>query len=250
MKISGKIITGLILILIGVVLMGRTLDLFYVTFGDVFSSILPFLLIGFGVWHILHRRKKENEININVHMDKFNSKMDEFSSKVNNFESKINEKFNEQFDQKTTDFKKDIGEDFQDFEKSSSSDASHKNGKIKYNKFLGDISIDCKGISMQNVEASMTIGDIEIKLHGGIYSDGLNRIIISSFIGDVRIFAPKDIEIFANCSNFIGDIEALGKHSSGIGNSVECQTTNYDTASKKLYIACNNFIGDIKIYSI
>jgi lia operon protein LiaF len=110
--------------------------------------------------------------------------------------------------------------------------------------------IDCNGVSVQNVEVSAGFGDLEIKLHGVILGEGLNRLIISSFIGDIRIMAPSDMAVFTHCSNFVGDVEVMGKRASGFGNSIDAQTANYQDSDRKLYVACNSFIGDIKIYGL
>ena len=248
MKLRGKYIFGVFLILLGVILLGNSLGLFDVSFDDFFAHLFPFLLIGLGVWMILRRRKKERDININIHAERFDK---------NNFKSDFKDQT------KTYNFEFGNGKsepppspDPQNFahqqsqNKQESHDYSQQNGKIKYNKALGDMFVDCAGINMQNVEVSMGIGEVEMKLHNGIFEDGLNRLIISCFIGDIRIYIPQSLEVFANCSNFIGDIEAVGKRTSGFGNSVESQTMNYDKADKKLYIAANNFIGDIKIHII
>ncbi|UCG60591.1 MAG: hypothetical protein JSV52_09665 [Candidatus Zixiibacteriota bacterium] len=108
--------------------------------------------------------------------------------------------------------------------------------------------IDCTGVNLQNVEVSAGFGDVEIRLKGGILEQGLNRLIISSFIGDIRITAPADMAVFTHCSSFVGDIDVMGKRASGFGNSIDSQTANYQESEKKLYVACNCFIGDIKIY--
>jgi len=123
-------------------------------------------------------------------------------------------------------------------------------GKLKYDKFFGDMFIDCNGMDLQNVEASVFIGDIEIKLHGGVLAPGLNRMIISGFIGDVRILVPPDMAVFAQTSNFIGDSDLMGRRSTGFGTTLDAQTPNYGTAEKKLYIASNFFIGDIKVFVV
>ncbi|MBU8934199.1 MAG: cell wall-active antibiotics response protein [candidate division Zixibacteria bacterium] len=120
----------------------------------------------------------------------------------------------------------------------------------RYNKLLGDINIDCKGVSLRNIEVSCGLGDIEVKVHGGILADGLNRIVISGFIGDCRVLVPPGMELFAHCSNFIGDIETMSQRDSGFGNNLDSQSPGYATADKRLYITANNFIGDIKIMEV
>lgn len=118
---------------------------------------------------------------------------------------------------------------------------------FRYSKLLGNMSIDSQGKSLESIEISGGIGDLEMRLTGGILVDGLNRIIISSFIGDSRIYIPRDMEYRVHCSNFIGDIDVGDQRESGFGNNLESCSANYPTADKKLYIAVNTFIGDIKV---
>jgi predicted membrane protein len=75
-------------------------------------------------------------------------------------------------------------------------------------------------------------------------------MIISGFIGDMRIFIPKEFNYFAHCSNFVGDIDINSKRASGFGNTIEHYTPEYDKAESKLYIAANSFIGDMKIFTV
>jgi predicted membrane protein len=56
--------------------------------------------------------------------------------------------------------------------------------------------------------------------------------------------------VFTQSSNFIGDIEMMGRRSSGVGNSLEAQTPGYNEAEAKLYIATNHFIGDVRVYVV
>ncbi len=122
--------------------------------------------------------------------------------------------------------------------------------KVKYSKFLGDMYIDCNNVNLQSVEISMFIGDLQVDLRGGKLGSGLNRMIVSGFLGDVIVLVPKDMAAFVHCSGFIGDVDLLGRRTSGFGNSVEGQSPNYQTADSKLYIAVNSFIGDIRVFSV
>ena len=56
--------------------------------------------------------------------------------------------------------------------------------------------------------------------------------------------------VLAQSSSFIGDIEMMGRRSSGFGNSLDAQTSGYADAQAKLYIATNHFIGDVRVYVV
>ena len=255
---SGKLIGGIILILIGLLLLEDRLGF------DFFNQIFPLILIGLGIAHMVRRKNQDMKSTADSHAYKFKQKMNDFQSKVDDFETNLDDKVNE-FESKIDNFEQKVNESFnktnfsQNFEdtdfhsnksqKKRYSNASQKNGKVKYEKAFGDLFINCKGINVQNVVVSSAIGDIEMQMRDAIYADGLNRLIISHFIGDVLIYIPKEMAVFVNCSNFIGDVEAVGKRSTGFGNKVESYSSDYDSASCKLYIACSSFIGDIRIIS-
>jgi len=133
---------------------------------------------------------------------------------------------------------------------SSDNAQSETSGRLRYSKMLGDMYIDCKGKNLSNVEISTGVGDLELNLNEGILSKGLNRVIISGFIGDIRIFVSKEMSFFSHCSNFIGDIDLGGQRTSGFGNTLEHDDPGYDQAESKLYVAANSFIGNIKVYRI
>ncbi len=240
------VIFGLALVLIGLFMLGRTFDLIWFSFGDLIRLLIPFGLIALGVWLIVRKKRQEDRIRAEM--------------SISGLQSQATGTFSDHAQASRT---PDTGA-FADEqatmappESESISDAyttkrprENGTGKVRYSKFLGDMSIDCDGVSLQNAELSIGIGDVEMKLRGAILSPGLNRMIISGFIGDVRLFIPPEIAYTAHCSNFIGDIEIAGRRASGFGNSLESKSPDYDASERKLYIAANLFIGDIKVYSV
>ena len=247
MQDRSRKIFGFILIFVGILMGGATIELFYFDVGDFLRAILPMGIILLGVWLMVRRKRQD----------------DKLKEKYGSYEQEIKAAFHTQDEPKPAEPDPNMSgfakAQSTTEEKSSTSDYDNRStqspkrdqsGKIKYNKLFGDIFIDLTNVNAQNVEVSMFIGDCEIKIHGAKLSEGLNRIIISSFIGDIRIFTPKSMPVFVHCSNFIGDIDALGKRSSGFGNNLESQTQSYDSSAQKIYIACNSFIGDIKVLEI
>ena len=224
-----SIFFGLILVVLGLLLLLKTLNI------HVFSLFFPAALIVFGLWLIArHNRHKQPDSG-------------------------------PAYTTYTETTPADSGPSYSTSTAGSSAQASpggpsqpswsaespqFEPGKVKYSKFLGDMHIDCQNVSLQNVEASMFIGDLTVVLRGGKLSPGLNRMIISGFLGDVQILAPRDLPLFVHCSGFVGDVELLGKRASGFGNTLDAQTDTYASAECKLYIATNNFIGDIRVYPV
>jgi len=232
-----KVVFGLILIAMGLLLLGRSMNLFFFTFGHLVRFLVPFLFILLGIWLIIRKKNQE----------------DQMQAYMKSWSSSIGGSMPEGGAQKSSRSQTEgiagaeqpaasIGD-----EGGSPQGTRARTGTVKFSKTLGDLFVDCANISLQHVEISVGVGDAEIKLHGGRLAPGLNRMIVSGFVGDIRIFVPNDMPFYLHCSNFIGDISAGGQRASGFNNSLESQSPNYDTAESKLYIAVSNFLGDVKV---
>ncbi len=245
-------VIGGILIFFGLFFLLQSLGLDWFTFGDLMSVLFPLALIAFGIWLIRRRKKTDKEkpgqakasyqftaTATMPHPSRPDSPISDPSTIV---------KMQADFGAIPSPPPPPRPAATEETAKETSS--SQFGVKIRYQKMIGDMYIDCEGLNLGNIEVSAGIGDVEIKVSGGILGKGLNRMIVSGFIGDIRIFVPKDFAFFAHCSNFVGDVEVGGKRAEGFGNTIEHQSTNYDKAESKLYIAANNFIGDMKIYQV
>ena len=236
---SRKATFGFILIILGILLLFRTFDLIYFSFADFIRILVPLGLIAVGIWLIIRRRREElrQEASMRFHAATGATETDSSTNQSSSAYSNAGSTTDQQSSGPYT------GPIY--------TEAPHyEDNRIRYSKFLGDMYIDCSQINMQNVEISAFIGDVEIKLHGAHLASGLNRLIISGFLGDVRILVPTDMAVFANCSSFVGDIEVFNRRSSGFGNNIDGQTANYRDAEAKLYIAANSFVGDIRVYLV
>lgn len=227
---------GIILILLGFIFWLNQLDVLDVSFGDIIGFLLPLGLIGAGIWLILrHRRQTEKHSDTPRYDYQFYEQQQSQSAPGASTASQSASAAGT-----TAGFAGRV----------SASPSQGGAGKLRYDKFMGDLFIDCRDITLQNVEVSSFIGDVEIKIHGGKLAPGLNRMIVSGFIGDVRILVPPDLPVFVQASNFVGDTELFAKRTSGFGNSLDAQTADYSSAESKLYIAINFFISDIRVYEV
>jgi hypothetical protein len=248
------------MVLVGLVLLANALGFFAVSPQDIFRSFLPLFFIGLGVWLIMRRKQREDRDRMSFHMEHAN---DPYSSSVNSNMKDSGSATASSQDSGSGSPEGDVGDmsdlgTSQRFYSSSNYEQTYQanggrqsaDGKVRFAKTFGELTADMDLMSLRDVEISMGIGDLEVRLKGGVLTDGLNRMIISGFLGDIRILVPQNIPLFVHCSNFVGDIESMGKRTSGFGNNIESQSPDYSSASRKLYIACNNFIGDIRIVRI
>ncbi len=252
-----KVLFGVSLVLIGLILLGNSLDILSVSLGDILRSLVPLFFIGLGVWLIIRRKKMEDRLRAEIHMEStvngrgatvhFSSGNDQSSASMHTEEKPTP---NTGADQGGTGGQQFYSSSNYEQVYQSASSLKDGDGKLKYSKTIGDMNIDLNAVSVHDIEVSTGVGDLEIRLSGGVLREGLNRIIISGFVGDIRIYIPRDMPVFSHCSNFVGDVEIMGKRTSGFGNNIESQTPDYATASKKLYIACNSFIGDIRVLGV
>ncbi|MFZ5981050.1 MAG: cell wall-active antibiotics response protein LiaF [Candidatus Zixiibacteriota bacterium] len=230
-------IFGLLLVAVGFLLVLNTLNIFYFTFGDFIRFIVPVGFIVLGIWLIIRKKRQEQ---------------------VYQTEANYQHYANEQARSVHTESPlagatpppppPPPGGAYTSGQTASFSHPSlQETGSLKYSKSFGDMFIDGNNISLQNILVSMGVGDIEIKLHGGILKSGLNRIVVTGFVGDIRIMVPPDMPVYVHSSCLVGDIELFGSKTSGFSNDLDGQTANYNAAENKLYIAINHFIGDIRV---
>ena len=226
-----RAIFGIALVALGLLFLGRTMDLFHFDAGDFFRIIIPLGIIALGFWLIVRKRHKEA-------MTDEQSFQYTYSTDPGNPPNSSRATGSQQ--------SYASGAAQQQAETAGFGATS----RTRYAKTFGDMFIDCVGVNMENVEVSSSFGDIEIKVHGAVLSPGLNRLIVSGFLGDIRVLIPANMAVMIHVNSTAGDAEALTKRVSGFGNTIEAQTPDYATAEKKLFIAINTFIGDVRVLQV
>lgn len=227
-----RAIIGIALVGLGLFFLLRSLNVIWFGFDELLWRLLPFALIALGIHFILKRRHRSDSPRDELHPD--------FTVEPNHTASR----------QSTDTRPESEGTSDREQSRVSAAPSSSEEGKTKFSKMIGDLRIDCNNLNLKSVEVSAFLGDIEVTLLGGRLQSGLNRMIISDFIGDIRILVPKGMPTYVHCSNFIGDIDIFGKRTSGFGNHIEGQTQDYPAATDKLFIAVSSFIADIRVYYV
>ncbi|MCP4685211.1 MAG: cell wall-active antibiotics response protein [bacterium] len=244
------ILFGFVLIVIGMVFLGRSLDIFDFGIGDLFSMVLPVGFILIGLWLIVRRKESAKAHQWHPPGEEPSSEAWSASRAGATTSGQTTASSAESSVPPPPPPGPPPGESTNEGARLSDAPQYGPSGKLKFDKFVGDMYIDCSNVNLQNIEIGMFVGDIEIKLHGGNLAPGLNRMVISGFVSDVRILIPREMAVYIQTSNFIGDIELMGRTTSGFGNNLDAQTPNYQAAESKLYIASNQFVGDVRAYIV
>jgi lia operon protein LiaF len=118
--------------------------------------------------------------------------------------------------------------------------------------FIGDVHLGNEPWELQPMVISHFIGDTVIDLTRASIPLGETPITVSSFIGDVKIFVPGDMDIAVkvSSSSFIGDMRVLDHHESGMFRHLKTQTMYYEDAQRKLVLTTSMFIGDVIVKKI
>lgn len=138
-------------------------------------------------------------------------------------------------------------ENHEHFRKAGWEHYSHKGRVVERSNFIGDIHLGHDYWELEPTNVSHFIGDTIIDLTKAHIPYGETKITVSSFIGDVKVFVPNDIqvEVSVTASAFIGDMKVLDRHEGGLFRHMKHDTPHYVEAEKKIQLTVSMFIGDV-----
>lgn len=117
---------------------------------------------------------------------------------------------------------------------------------------IGDVKIGQDYFDLKPMNISHFIGDTVIDLTKAYIPQGETKINISSFIGDVKIFIPNDLdlEICVISSSFLGSNTVLDRHEGGLFKNMNIMPHAYQEADKRIRIHVSVFIGDLRVQRV
>ncbi|AJY75829.1 cell wall-active antibiotics response protein LiaF [Paenibacillus beijingensis] len=118
--------------------------------------------------------------------------------------------------------------------------------------FIGDLHLGEDYWELKPMNISHFIGDTIIDLTKAQIPHGETKLVISSFIGDVKVFLPSDYEIGVQVisSAFLGDAKILGRKEGGLFRNMNVESPSYNDTDKKIRIVCSTFIGDVRVTKV
>ncbi|MEK5057752.1 MULTISPECIES: cell wall-active antibiotics response protein LiaF [unclassified Paenibacillus] len=281
---------GLVLLALGIYFMGKNLGFVSLSFGDMFRYAIPIALVGGGLYVLLsprRRDRKHTENSESHHSSPFPNHIpaEPQPPMYSDLDQQFEQKFGKIYDQddSSESKKSSLEEEFHfedklkhkhkhhnhnnkhhknkhEYNYSYEWDNSEKNtgyaynddSKINKSTFIGEIKLGEEYYELKPTNISQFIGDTVIDLTKAQIPYGETRINISAFIGDIKVYTPRDMDlgIIVNSNSFIGDMTVLSETKSGFMGNISAQTPNYKEAEKKVRIVVSVFIGDVKVNSV
>lgn len=127
-----------------------------------------------------------------------------------------------------------------------------RGGTMNKGGFIGDIHLGSDYWELKPMNISHFIGDTVIDLTKAQVPYGDTKINISSFIGDVKVYVPNDMDlgVIVNSSSFLGDVRVFNQEKEGFMNNLQVETPYFYEAGKKVRITVSTFIGDVKVMKV
>jgi len=128
----------------------------------------------------------------------------------------------------------------------------YREGKGRKNQrtFIGDISLGKQPWEPDGMNINMGIGSIELDLMKAILKDGENFLDVSSWIGSVEIYVPKEMAVQANVHVKAGEVTLFNDSHAGTGRSATYMSPGFHNAEKKLILDVDLGIGDVEVLTV
>ena len=247
---GGSFIGALLLIFVGGYLLARNMGYVVLSPTEVFPFLIPVVLIAGGL-HLLVKPRSRESRKSKVEMpppppDLFDAPPayhPEMKSPLDSIFDEMEQK--EEAQKKQTEAGQKYGDSHHDYGHTPKG----KGAVVEKSGFIGDVHIGQDYFQLAPMNISHFIGDTVIDLTKAQIPYGETRINVSSFIGDVKIFVPDDMDIgiVAESSAFIGDLKVLNQKQGGFMSSLSAESSYYGEASKKVKLVVSVFVGDIKV---
>ncbi|MDB5054688.1 MAG: hypothetical protein JWM44_2738 [Bacilli bacterium] len=257
---GGSFIWSLFVIFLGTYFLLNNLGVDGLSYENMYKFIVPVLLILFGVNVLFKGPRQKRKAEDWWGQEYVDSKIRKHERKA--MKQQMRNEFRAMKEEGRTDYS-GLGEQIREESKTyydevynkanhdwkkGSQDYRH-NGKISRSSFIGDVFFGEDDWDLAPLDVSLFIGDTVIDLTKANIPMGETKINVSSFIGDLKVFIPNDmqVEVCVIASAFISDMKVLDRYESGLFKNLQTQTRDYGDADKKIKIVVSTFIGDVII---
>ncbi|WEK55227.1 MAG: cell wall-active antibiotics response protein LiaF [Candidatus Cohnella colombiensis] len=122
----------------------------------------------------------------------------------------------------------------------------------QHNRFIGDIHLGQDYWELHPMNLSHFIGDTTLDLTKAQIPIGETRIYVSSFIGDVKVYVPNDMTLGVQVSSscLIGDVKVFDEKRGGFFNQISVESPSYMDAERRVVLIVSSFIGDVRVTKV
>jgi predicted membrane protein len=94
------------------------------------------------------------------------------------------------------------------------------------------------------------VGDVELDMINADIPDGVTKIRMFSFVGDIDLYVPSDVGVMVDATAFVSDVSLPDAKEENFLMPLHIGTVNYKLAQKKILLQATCFVGDIKVRQV
>lgn len=112
---------------------------------------------------------------------------------------------------------------------------------------LGDYHLSLDGKEIRDEDFSHGLGDFDLDLTRAVIREGTSRVRASLGMGDVTVIVPRDLAVRVRASAGMGSVRVFQNKDEGISPSIDFESNDYATATRKLDLEVNAGMGEVKV---
>lgn len=130
--------------------------------------------------------------------------------------------------------------------------SSKTNNDLEWGTFcgksiLGEVSLGDQQFELKDITISSAVCNVHIDLSRAIIPEGETTIIINGLVGQVQLYLPYDLDATVATSVLVGGNEVLGKQLVGLNNRLQATTKSYETAMRKVKISASLLGAEVHV---
>ncbi len=112
---------------------------------------------------------------------------------------------------------------------------------------LGNLDVGHRDWALSDTDIHSGMGDVRLDLTRARIPSGETVVNISHWMGNVKIFVPRDLAVKARGSVSMGSINLLGQRSDGFFREAGYTSVGYDQAEKRVRFDINLGAGNVSV---
>lgn len=112
---------------------------------------------------------------------------------------------------------------------------------------LGNYRLSLDGKEIREEDFSHGLGDFDLDLTRAVIPEGTSRVRAWLGMGDVTVIVPRDLAVRVRASAGMGSVRVFQNKDEGMSPSIDFESNDYATATRKLDLEVNAGMGEVKV---